>query len=77
MTIAFRLPTPAQVDLAIYDPAGRRVRGIDANLERPAGSHSVSWDCRDDAGRRLRSGVYFARLRAGRETRIRPIVLLH
>jgi hypothetical protein len=53
---------------------GRRVRSL---YDGPAatGRHSLGWDGRDDTGRRLPSGVYFARLSLGDETRTRRLVL--
>ncbi|MFN0151570.1 MAG: FlgD immunoglobulin-like domain containing protein [bacterium] len=53
-----------EIDLAIFDVAGRRVTTL-ASLAAGAlspGEARVNWDGRDDAGRALASGVYFARL---------------
>ena len=50
--------------LEIFDARGRRVRDlVDANL--PAGRQEFVWDGRDDGGRSLPSGTYFARVGAG------------
>ncbi|MCB1163777.1 hypothetical protein KDL67_13910 [bacterium] len=73
-TFALRLDAPAQVALGIYDAAGRRVRALELAL--PAGTSTVDWDGRDDAGRRLASGVYLARAAAGAETASARVVLL-
>lgn len=65
-SISFMNPDEGRIRLAIYDVSGRLVR-ILADGELPAGRAHVSWDGRDDEGRSLASGVYFARLtgRAG------------
>ncbi len=56
------LPVAGAAGVRIYDARGALVRRLlDADLA--AGEHRVSWDGRDDAGRALPSGVYFARLR--------------
>lgn len=61
------LARAADVDLRIYDVAGRTVR-ILAQGPRAAGSHGLSWDGRDGGGRRVSSGVYLLRARVpGRE----------
>ena len=44
--------------------------------EKDAGEHAVSWDGRDESGRRLANGVYFVELRAGDERQVRRAVLL-
>jgi hypothetical protein len=61
-TIEFALAEPGDAELTIYDITGAKVETI----RRPgleAGKHSVVWDAADVA-----SGVYFARLEAGRES---------
>ncbi|MFO7654456.1 MAG: FlgD immunoglobulin-like domain containing protein [Candidatus Krumholzibacteriia bacterium] len=65
--LAFELPEPAPVALAVHDAAGRRVRTL---LIGPlaAGRHELVWDGRDDGGRPLASGVYQGRLQAGSRT---------
>jgi len=68
-TLRFGLPRAANVDLAIYDPSGRRVRQLVAD-DMAAGERSAAWDARDDSGAPVGAGLYFARLRAGGETRI-------
>jgi hypothetical protein len=57
----YALARPASVTLAIYAVDGRRIRTL-ANGEGAAGVHRVSWDGRDDDGRMMVAGLYFARL---------------
>ena len=59
-TFVLALPKPSRIALSIHDASGRAVRRIDAALE--AGWKSVRWDGKDESGRALDSGVYFARL---------------
>jgi hypothetical protein len=70
------LPADAQrIDLSIYTVDGRRVIRLVSGM--PAeGSRTASWDGRDSAGRRLVSGVYFARLDCDDRTVTQRMVLL-
>ena len=61
--IRFVSPTAGAVNLAIHDVAGRRVRTL-LSTDLPAGEHSAKWDGRDDGGRPLPSGTYYAVVRA-------------
>ena len=61
MQFGVDLPEDADVDLHVLDVQGRRVRVVERR-RREAGSHALRWDARDDGGRRVRPGVYFARL---------------
>ena len=63
------------MELAIYDAAGRRVRLLVTGM-RPAGDHAVSWDLRDDLGRAVGPGLYFARFDAERRTLTRRFATL-
>lgn len=60
----FRLTLAREGDasLAVHDAAGRLVRTLSHGWS-PAGSRTLVWDGRDDAGRTLSAGIYFARLR--------------
>jgi hypothetical protein len=49
-------------------------RLVDAPLT--AGPHSVVWDGRDENGRGMASGVYFARLASEAEQLVRKMTLL-
>jgi hypothetical protein len=73
--IAFDLPKAGQVGLAIYSPDGRLVRQL-LSEQRGAGRHTVSWDSRDDAGRKVASGTYFYQLRASGVDESRRMILL-
>ena len=74
-TIRFDLPSTADVDLSLYNLAGQRVATLAVGL-REAGSYSLRWDGRDDAGRDLASGMYFYRLTAGNQVETRKLLLL-
>ena len=60
--------------IIIYDVSGRRVRGLDAG--NAGGRVGATWDGRDDAGRPVPAGVYFARLPNGGRERTRKMVLV-
>jgi len=59
--IEYSLPKRGRVRVAVYDPAGRRVRTL-FEAEQAAGPHRVDWDGRDGLNRAAASGVYFCRL---------------
>jgi len=40
------------------------------------GRHMIVWNGRDRHGNRVSSGVYYARLRVGRQTQTRSMLLL-
>ncbi len=71
----YTLPTAASVILAFYDSSGRRVRRLDLG-HRPGGSHLATWNCRDDAGRPVPSGVYLGHLQAGKLRQKARVVLV-
>ena len=64
--IRFALHKADDVELAIYNLAGQRVVNL-AQGPRNAGSYTLRWDGRDDAGRELASGMYLYRLQAGEQ----------
>jgi hypothetical protein len=73
--IPFTVERAGHVTLAVYDVAGRRVRTLVDRTMEP-GRHSVTWNGIDDNGRMAASGVYFYRLKTGRFSATRKLVLL-
>jgi subtilisin family serine protease len=57
-TVAFTLPRAGDVQLAVYDVNGRRVRELAAG-RHDAGTHHARWDGLDTGGRRAAPGLYF------------------
>jgi len=51
--------------LRIYDAAGRLVRSLPLRQPLTPGPYSLSWDGRDNAGRRVAPGLYFVTLESG------------
>lgn len=62
-----------EASVRIYDLAGRAVR----TLRLAPGQDVLTWDTRDDAGRPVASGMYVARVDAGREVATRKLVVVH
>ncbi|MBN2537510.1 T9SS type A sorting domain-containing protein, partial [candidate division WOR-3 bacterium] len=60
-TVHWNLEQEADVDLRVFDAAGREVRKL-VRGRSAAGSHSTTWNGRDDAGRELARGIYFLRM---------------
>jgi hypothetical protein len=65
----------SDVRVSIFDLAGRRVRDLRSGPVG-VGRHMVSWDSRDEFGRRVAAGVYLVRLEAGAQSLTRKITLL-
>jgi hypothetical protein len=57
--VAYDLPEATHVTLRVVDVRGRIVRTL-VDGWRPAGAHRARWDGRDDRGRSVASGRYFA-----------------
>lgn len=59
----------------VLDTTGRRVRTL-GGFAWDIGEHAVAWDGRDDAGHRVRSGLFVVHVRAvGGDSRARILVL--
>ncbi|MBD3349147.1 MAG: T9SS type A sorting domain-containing protein [Candidatus Eisenbacteria bacterium] len=74
-TVAFELPAAGEVELSVYNVAGRRVATlVDGRVD--AGRHTAVWKGTDDRGESVASGVYFFRLTRDGESVSRKGVLL-
>jgi hypothetical protein len=73
MRLEFGLPRAAAVRIEVLDLQGRRVATL-ADGEFGAGRHDVIWDAKA-AGGPARTGVYFARLQALGESRVRKFAV--
>jgi len=71
----FTLPQESDVEIGIYDVAGREVYSL-VKAHMPAGSYSREWSGTDANGRTVGAGVYFARIKtAGVERALRTVFL--
>jgi len=73
--ILYTVGISSRIKIDIYDVSGRRVRSL-VDAIQLAGDNSVIWDGRTDRGESAASGVYFYRLRAGKFSETRKMILL-
>lgn len=69
------VPRGEHGSLVVYDVLGRRVREFDL-ASRSGVLHSIAWDGRDDQGRSVLPGTYFARLAIGSQHWTRTLIRL-
>jgi hypothetical protein len=74
-TVGFYLDRSQHVTLRIYDARGARVRNL-RNEVLAAGEYRVEWNGKDDRGRPVATGVYFARMVFGEQQSTRKMLLL-
>jgi hypothetical protein len=60
--IPFDLKENSQVSLIIYNALGQKVKTL-VNENLSVGTHKISWDARNDFGRKVSSGIYFYQLK--------------
>ncbi len=69
-TISFSIPAVSQVRLVVYDILGREVKTL-LDEKKEAGSYRVTFNAQNFA-----SGIYFCRIEAGAEFKVRKLMLL-
>jgi cytochrome c peroxidase len=74
-SLSFTLPGPGVVEVRVYDANGRLVRRL-ASGGLAGGSHSITWDGRDDLGSSVAAGVYFVVLDADKDRARQKIVII-
>jgi hypothetical protein len=72
--VHFTLERAAPARVTILDVAGRQVRRLTDATFQP-GTHDVTWDGADDAGRSCPAGLYFYRVALGDHAFTRRVVL--
>ena len=73
--ISYTLANPGQVSLEIFNQKGQLVNTL-VNADLPAGNHQVEWNGRDSGGQTVSSGVYFYRMRSGKYSSTRKMVMM-
>jgi hypothetical protein len=73
--ITYRVNVSGDVDLAVFDLAGQRIRTLFSG-RRDAGAYAVRWNGRDDGGTAVASGVYLYRLKTPEFNEARRLTLL-
>lgn len=62
--IHYQVPEAGKVSITVFDVTGRQVKALYSG-QQTSGSHQLTWDGVDDAGRNVSSGVYIVRMKAG------------
>ena len=73
--IRFNLPVSSHIKLEVFDILGRKVATL-VNEFLEVGYKQVVWDGKNDRGKKVASGTYFYRLKAGDFIHARKMVLL-
>ncbi len=63
------------VTINIYSLTGQKIRTLLSGFQ-VAGKHQMQWDGKDDGGKNVAAGIYFARLKAGTHSALRKLILL-
>ena len=74
-TVSFTVPERGNVEISVYDVAGRRVASLFSG-EKDAGRYDVQWNGVDDNGERVGAGIYFCRIEAGNTAATRKMVVI-
>ncbi len=73
--IAFSTKENGPVSIDIYNVKGQKVRSL-LNENREAGTHSVVWNGKDDNGKNVASGVFFYRMKSGKYSSTKKMILM-
>lgn len=73
--INYQLAFPSHVEITIYNMLGQKIRKL-VSQNRPAGTHQIQWNGKDEMGRDSASGIYIYKLVAGEFVQSRKMLLL-
>jgi hypothetical protein len=74
-SVRLYIPRAAELELAVYDVQGRRIRSLYTG-GISSGWHTLVWDGRDDKGRSQASGMYFMRAASGSQVSVQKMTLV-
>jgi hypothetical protein len=74
-TIEYSIPNSGNVELAVYNITGQKVRTL-VSQKQDASFYKVVWDGRNDFGEPVASGIYFYRLVSGNFSKIEKMNLV-
>ena len=74
-TIRYSVSEKNPVRIDIYNVKGQVVRTL-VNEEKASGNHSVVWNGKDNSGRSVGSGVYFYKMKAGKFSSSKKMILM-
>ncbi len=63
-TIEYSVQKAGNVRVKIHNTLGQLIRNL-VNESKPIGEYSISWDGKNDSGRKVTSGTYFYQLQVG------------
>jgi hypothetical protein len=73
--INYQIPKSEIVNLRVYNIAGQTVKTLANSMQRP-GAYSVTWDGRDEGGKRVSAGLYFYRLNVAGVSCVKRLVMI-
>lgn len=71
----YALASANRVTFAVYDVSGRLVRKL-VDFEQSAGRHQLSWDGKDESGKKVSTGTYFYQLQVGSSFLTRKVLVV-
>jgi hypothetical protein len=74
-TISFYTAKAEPVQIYIYNQKGQMIRSWDLGT-KAEGSHTISWNGRDNNGNAVSSGIYFYKMQAGKYSSTRKMVMM-
>ncbi len=74
--IKYYLPTKSKVSIGIYDLSGKLVKALINNETKTLGYNTITWDRRDNSGKRVTSGIYFYRVQAGKLSESKQVMVI-
>jgi ribosomal protein L24E len=74
-TFSYQLPSRTRATLTLYNIMGQKVKTLASGMQE-AGTHQVSWNCDDNSGRRVATGIYFYNLRTDNGSLTRKLVVV-
>jgi hypothetical protein len=73
--VNFSLAKEAAVSVDVYNIKGQKVKTL-VNDIMSAGIHKIEWNGKDDSGKNVASGIYFSKMRSGRYTSTKKMILM-
>ncbi len=74
-TISYSLAETGRVNIVVYNIKGQKVTTL-VNEQQEKGNHSIKWSGRDSNSKNVSSGVYFVRMKAGKDVSTHKMLLL-